>query len=135
LNCKKGFYYFLSLQYSLCCHSVISNFFTGKTTLSRLLFRFYDVNRGAIKVNGMDIRTVTQKSLREQIGVVPQAAELFNDSIRNNILYGKLNATDDELMRVIKAAQLDRFIDSLPNGWNTVVGDRGLRLSGGEKQR
>eukprot|EP00590_Aulacoseira_subarctica_P006594 CAMPEP_0172434788 /NCGR_PEP_ID=MMETSP1064-20121228/70821_1 /TAXON_ID=202472 /ORGANISM="Aulacoseira subarctica , Strain CCAP 1002/5" /LENGTH=331 /DNA_ID=CAMNT_0013183033 /DNA_START=1832 /DNA_END=2827 /DNA_ORIENTATION=- len=115
--------------------AIVGHTGSGKTTLSRLLFRFYDVNQGAIRVNGVDVRAVTQKSLREQIGVVPQSAELFNDSIRNNILYGKRNATDEELQRVIKAAQLDRFIASLPNGWHTIVGDRGLRLSGGEKQR
>jgi ABC-type multidrug transport system fused ATPase/permease subunit len=107
----------------------------GKTTVSRLLFRFYDTIGGAIKVNGVDVRTVTQKSLREVIGVVPQSASLFNDTIKANILYGKREATDEELDQVAKSAQLIDFIRSLPEGWETVVGDRGLKLSGGEKQR
>lgn len=107
----------------------------GKTTISRLFFRFYDVDEGAVRINGVDVRQLKQKSLREAIGVVPQVASLFNDTIRNNILYGKRGATEEDLQRVVKAAQLDNFIDSLPEGWNTLVGDRGLKLSGGEKQR
>jgi ATP-binding cassette subfamily B protein len=107
----------------------------GKTTISRLFFRFYDVDEGAVRINGVDVRQLKQKSLREAIGVVPQVASLFNDTIRNNILYGKRGATEEDMQRVVKAAQLDTFIDSLPEGWDTVVGDRGLKLSGGEKQR
>jgi ABC-type transport system involved in Fe-S cluster assembly, permease and ATPase components len=107
----------------------------GKTTISRLLFRFYDTIGGAVKVNGVDVRTVTQKSLRDIIGVVPQSASLFNDTIKANILYGRRDATDEELDQAAQSAQLLDFIRSLPEGWETVVGDRGLKLSGGEKQR
>lgn len=103
--------------------------------MSRLLFRFYDVLGGAVKVNGRDVRTVTQRSLREAIGVVPQATSLFNDTVRANIAYGNRDATDEDLERVAKDAQILDFIKSLPDGWNTMVGDRGLKLSGGEKQR
>ena len=107
----------------------------GKTTVSRLLFRFYDVTGGAVKVNGMDVRMATQKSLREKIGVVPQATTLFNDTLGENIRYGRRDATQEELDQVAEAAQLTKFIESLPEGWDTLVGDRGLKLSGGEKQR
>lgn len=107
----------------------------GKTTVSRLLFRFYDVLGGAVKVNGVDVRAMSQKSLREAIGVVPQATSLFNDTVRANIAYGKRDATDEDLERVAKDAQLLDFIKGLPDGWETMVGDRGLKLSGGEKQR
>eukprot|EP00590_Aulacoseira_subarctica_P007389 CAMPEP_0172434376 /NCGR_PEP_ID=MMETSP1064-20121228/70598_1 /TAXON_ID=202472 /ORGANISM="Aulacoseira subarctica , Strain CCAP 1002/5" /LENGTH=904 /DNA_ID=CAMNT_0013182591 /DNA_START=43 /DNA_END=2757 /DNA_ORIENTATION=- len=107
----------------------------GKTTVSRLLFRFYDVDEGAVRINGVDVRELTQKSFREAIGVVPQVASLFNDTIRSNIMYGRRDASEEDLMRVVKAAQLDTFIESLPDGWETIVGDRGLKLSGGEKQR
>jgi len=107
----------------------------GKTTVSRLLFRFYDVLSGAIKVNGLDIRAIRIESLREAFGVVPQNTELFNESIHCNIHYGKREATDDEIRDAISAAQLDKLISTLPRGWDTVVGERGLRLSGGEKQR
>jgi len=107
----------------------------GKTTVSRLLFRFYDVLGGAVKVNGDDVRIVQQKSLRGSMGVVPQNTTLFNDTLRNNIRYGRRDATDNELNEVAEAAQLTTFIESLPDGWDTMVGDRGLKLSGGEKQR
>jgi ATP-binding cassette subfamily B protein len=107
----------------------------GKTTVSRLLFRFYDVLGGAVKVNGMDVRALKQKSLRETIGVVPQSTTMFNDTIGANIRYGRRDATDEELDEVAKAAQLTTFIESLPEGWETTVGDRGLKLSGGENQR
>ena len=107
----------------------------GKTTVSRLLFRFYDVLGGAVKVNGDDVRIVQQKSLRGAMGVVPQNTTLFNDTLRNNICYGRRDATHAELEEVAEAAQLTTFIDSLPEGWDTMVGDRGLKLSGGEKQR
>lgn len=107
----------------------------GKTTISRLLFRFYDVTGGAVKVNGTDVRTVTQTSLRESIGVVPQATSMFNDTLKANILYGRRDATDEDLDNVAQAAQLINFIRTLPDGWETMVGDRGLKLSGGEQQR
>ena len=105
----------------------------GKTTISRLLFRFYDVHGGAVKINGVDVRMVTQKSLRESMGVVPQAASMFHDSIKANLRYGRRDATDEELRQAAQDAQLLDFIESLPDGWDTVVGDRGLKLSGGEK--
>jgi ATP-binding cassette, subfamily B, heavy metal transporter len=107
----------------------------GKTTVSRLLFRFYDVLGGAVKVNGMDVRVVKQKSLREAIGVVPQTTTMFNDTIANNIRYGRRDATDEELEEVAESAQLTTFIKSLPEKWETTVGDRGMKLSGGENQR
>ncbi|KAG7344363.1 ABC transporter [Nitzschia inconspicua] len=107
----------------------------GKTTISRLFFRFYDVLGGAVKVNGKDVRTVTQKSLRGSIGVVPQNAIMFNDTIRENLRYGRRDATQAELDQAARDAQLFDFIESLELGWDTVVGDRGLKLSGGEKQR
>ena len=108
---------------------------SGKTTISRLFFRFYDVLGGAVKVNGKDVRTLTQKSLRGAIGVVPQAASMFNDTIKANLQYGRLDATDKDLEQAAKDAQLFTFIESLDLGWETMVGDRGLKLSGGEKQR
>lgn len=107
----------------------------GKTTISRLFFRFYDVLGGAVKVNGMDVRMVTQKSLRGSIGVVPQSAIMFNDTMRENMRYGRRDATQAELEQAARDAQLLDFIESLDDGWDTVVGDRGLKLSGGEKQR
>jgi ATP-binding cassette, subfamily B, heavy metal transporter len=105
----------------------------GKTTVSRLLFRFYDVLGGAVKVNGIDVRSLKQKSLRQTIGVVPQAASMFNESMRANMLYGKRDATEGELIQAAKDAQLLDFIESLDDKWETLVGDRGLKLSGGEK--
>lgn len=107
----------------------------GKTTISRLLFRFYDVLGGAIKVNGTDVGVVNQKDLRQRIGVVPQSTIMFNDTLGNNIRYGRRDATEEELEEVANAAQLTSFIESLPDGWDTMVGDRGLKLSGGEAQR
>lgn len=107
----------------------------GKSTISRLFFRFYDVLHGAVKVNGKDVRTVTQKSLRGSIGVVPQSASMFNDTIRENIRYGRRGATQEELDQAARDAQLLGFIESMDEGWDTMVGDRGLKLSGGEKQR
>lgn len=103
--------------------------------MSRLLFRFYDVLGGAVKINGIDARTLKQQSLRGAIGVVPQNTSLFNDTLKSNIAYGRKDATDEEIMQAIKDAQLEGFVDSLPEGWDTMVGDRGLKLSGGEKQR
>jgi len=115
--------------------AVVGSTGAGKTTISRLLFRFYDVTGGAVKVNGVDVRTVKQKQLRDMIGVVPQAATLFNESLGDNIAYGKQGATQEELEEAATAAQLMPFINSLPERWDTQVGDRGLKLSGGEKQR
>lgn len=115
--------------------AVVGSTGAGKTTIARLLFRFYDVTGGAVKVNGVDIRMVKQKDLRDMIGVVPQAATLFNESLGENIAYGKKDATEEELEAATEAAQLMPFINSLPDRWETQVGDRGLKLSGGEKQR
>ena len=107
----------------------------GKSTISRLLFRFYDVTGGAITIDGQDIRNVTQASLRAAIGMVPQDTVLFNDTIRYNIRYGRPDATDAEVEEAAKLAQIHDFITSLPEGYNSMVGERGLKLSGGEKQR
>jgi len=107
----------------------------GKSTISRLLFRFYDVDSGAIKIDGQDIRDVTQHSLRSCIGVVPQDTVLFNDTIRYNIAYGKPDASQEEIEKVSRMAHLDGFIEQLPDGYETRVGERGLKISGGEKQR
>jgi ATP-binding cassette subfamily B protein len=107
----------------------------GKSTLARLLFRFYDVNQGNIRIDGQDIRQISQESLRAAIGVVPQDTVLFNDSIFYNIAYGRTDATRDEVIDAARAAHILHFIESLPQGWETVVGERGLKLSGGEKQR
>ncbi|WP_324781052.1 ABCB family ABC transporter ATP-binding protein/permease [Thiobacillus sedimenti] len=107
----------------------------GKSTLARLLFRFYDVGAGSIRIDGQDLRHVTQDSLRAAIGVVPQDTVLFNDSIYYNIAYGRPDATREEIIEAARAAHILRFIESLPQGWDTVVGERGLKLSGGEKQR
>jgi ATP-binding cassette subfamily B protein len=107
----------------------------GKSTLSRLLFRFYDVDQGRITVDGQDIREVTQDSLRRAIGVVPQDTVLFNESIAYNIAYGRPDATPDEILEAVRLAHLDDFISRLPKGLDTVVGERGLKVSGGEKQR
>lgn len=115
--------------------AIVGSTGAGKTTISRLFFRFYDVMGGAVKVNGKDVRMVTQKSLRGSIGVVPQAASMFNDTIRENIRYGRRNATQEELEQAVRDAQLLDFIESMDLGWDTIVGDRGLKLSGGEKQR
>jgi ABC-type transport system involved in Fe-S cluster assembly fused permease/ATPase subunit len=108
---------------------------SGKSTIGRLVFRFYDVNAGAIRIDGQDLRAVTQSSLHAQIGVVPQDTVLFNDTIRYNIAYGKDNATEDEIVAAARAARIHDFIASLPEGYETKVGERGLKLSGGEKQR
>ncbi len=107
----------------------------GKSTLGRLLFRFYDVERGDITIDGQSVRDVTQESLRRQIGVVPQDTVLFNDTLRSNIAYARRDATQEELRQAAKLANLLTFIESLPDGWETEVGERGLKLSGGEKQR
>ena len=107
----------------------------GKSTISRLLFRFYDVNQGRILIDGQDIRQVTQKSLRAAIGVVPQDTVLFNDTIRYNIRYGRPEASDAEIEEAARLAAIHDFIVSLPDGYDSMVGERGLKLSGGEKQR
>ncbi|MBN8187726.1 MAG: ABC transporter ATP-binding protein/permease [Rhodobacteraceae bacterium] len=108
---------------------------SGKSTIGRLLFRFYDVQGGAIRIDGQDLREVTQDSLHAAIGVVPQDTVLFNDTIRYNIGYGRDGATEDEIVAAARAAQIHDFIQSLPEGYDTQVGERGLKLSGGEKQR
>jgi ABC-type transport system involved in Fe-S cluster assembly fused permease/ATPase subunit len=107
----------------------------GKSTISRLLFRFYDVTGGRILIDGEDIRNVTQISLRAAIGMVPQDTVLFNDTIRYNIRYGRWDATDAEVEEAARLAQIDGFIRLAPRGYETEVGERGLKLSGGEKQR
>lgn len=107
----------------------------GKSTISRLLFRFYEVQDGSISVDGQDVRDVTQKSLRAAIGMVPQDTVLFNDTIAYNIRYGRPDATDEEVEQAAEMAQIGDFIRSLPDGFHTMVGERGLKLSGGEKQR
>lgn len=107
----------------------------GKSTLSRLLFRFYDVSSGRILIDGQDIRDVTQESLRAVIGMVPQDTVLFNDTIAYNIRYGRMDASDAEVEEAARLAQIDSFIRSTPDGYKTQVGERGLKLSGGEKQR
>ncbi|HEX7915674.1 ABC transporter ATP-binding protein/permease [Rudaea sp.] len=115
--------------------AVVGTTGAGKSTLSRLLYRFYDVNGGAIRIDGQDIRAVTQESLRNAIGIVPQDTVLFNDSIYYNIAYGKPEATRDDVIAAARAAHIHDFIVSLPQGYDTGVGERGLKLSGGEKQR
>ena len=107
----------------------------GKSTIARLLFRFYDVSAGAIRIDGQDLRDVTQASVRAAIGVVPQDTVLFNDTIRYNIRYGRPAASDAEVARAARLAHIDDFIRHLPAGYDTMVGERGLKLSGGEKQR
>ncbi len=122
--------------------AVVGHSGSGKSTLSRLLFRFYDLDRndpgksgGAITIDGQDIRDVTQDSLRASIGIVPQDTVLFNDSIYYNIAYGRPTASRDEVIAAARAAHIHAFIESLPKGYDTPVGERGLKLSGGEKQR
>ncbi len=115
--------------------AVVGSSGAGKSTLARLLFRFYDVGAGNISIDGQDIRQVTQDSLRAAIGVVPQDTVLFNDSIYYNIAYGRPGASREEVVEAARAAHILGFIESLPKGWDTVVGERGLKLSGGEKQR
>ena len=107
----------------------------GKSTISRLLFRFYDVTGGSISIDGQDVRAVTQESLRAAIGMVPQDTVLFNDTLAYNIRYGRIDASDEEIRAAAETAQIADFIASLPDGYDTEVGERGLKLSGGEKQR
>ncbi len=108
---------------------------SGKSTIGRLLFRFYDVTGGSLRIDGQDVRDIRQDSLHAQIGVVPQDTVLFNDTIRYNIAYGRPEAGREELIAAAKAAKIHDFIMSLPDGYETKVGERGLKLSGGEKQR
>ncbi|MCP3871132.1 MAG: ABC transporter ATP-binding protein/permease [Gammaproteobacteria bacterium] len=115
--------------------AVVGHSGAGKSTLSRLLFRFYDVTGGCVSVDGQDVRAVTQESLRQVMGIVPQDSVLFNDSIRYNLAYGHPGASQAELEAAAGMAHIAEFIDSLPQGYDTVVGERGLKLSGGEKQR
>lgn len=115
--------------------AVVGHSGSGKSTLARLLYRFYDVNSGGIRINGSDIRALTQSSLRAAIGIVPQDTVLFNDTLYYNIQYGRPEATHDEVISAARAAQLHEFIERLPDGYQTGVGERGLKLSGGEKQR
>ena len=108
---------------------------SGKSTIGRLLFRFYDVDRGAVRIDGQDLRDVTQTSLHDALGIVPQDTVLFNDTIGYNIAYGREGASHAEVITAAKAASIHDFINSLPDGYDTTVGERGLKLSGGEKQR
>jgi len=115
--------------------AVVGHSGSGKSTLSRLLFRFYDVNSGSISIDGQDLRQVTQQSLRSAIGIVPQDTVLFNDTIEYNIAYGKPGASHADIVAAARAASIHDFIETLPDGYKTMVGERGLKLSGGEKQR
>lgn len=108
---------------------------SGKTTLVKLLYRFYDINKGTIKIDGQDIRDVKQESLHSEMAIVPQECVLFDDTIYNNIAFSKPEATREEVLKAIKFAQLDKIIQNFPKKENTIVGERGVRLSGGEKQR
>jgi ATP-binding cassette, subfamily B, heavy metal transporter len=107
----------------------------GKSTISRILYRFYDIQSGSVTIDGQDIRDVTQASLRRAIGIVPQDTVLFNDTIAYNIAYGRISAPEEEIVEAARLAQVDTFIRELPQGYNSTVGERGLKLSGGEKQR
>ncbi|TQK06704.1 ABC transporter ATP-binding protein/permease [Herbaspirillum sp. SJZ107] len=115
--------------------AVVGHSGSGKSTLSRLLFRFYDVQSGSIRIDGQDLRHVTQDSLRHAIGIVPQDTVLFNDTIEYNIAYGRPGASREDIFAAARAASIHEFIESLPDGYATMVGERGLKLSGGEKQR
>lgn len=115
--------------------AVVGSSGAGKSTLIKLLFRFYDIQSGSIRIDGQDIRDVTQSSLRQAIGIVPQDTVLFNTTLGENVRYGRIDASDAEVEQAIKLAHLKDFITELPDGLNTLVGERGLKLSGGEKQR
>jgi ATP-binding cassette subfamily B protein len=115
--------------------AVVGHSGAGKSTLARLIYRFYDVNAGRITIDGQDIRDLTQDSLRAAIGIVPQDTVLFNDTIYYNIAYGRPGARRSEVERAAEMAHIRDFIEGLPDGWESVVGERGLKLSGGEKQR
>ena len=107
----------------------------GKSTISRILYRFYDIKSGSVTIDGQDIRDVTQASLRRVIGIVPQDTVLFNDTVNYNIAYGRIGANEAEIKEAARHAQIDKFIGELPLGYDAMVGERGLKLSGGEKQR
>jgi ATP-binding cassette subfamily B protein len=115
--------------------AVVGHSGAGKSTLARLLYRFYEPCAGRITIDGQDIRSVSQHSLRAAIGIVPQDTVLFNDTIRYNLSYGRPDASDEEVERAAEMAHIREFVEHLPDGWDTVVGERGLKLSGGEKQR
>lgn len=115
--------------------AIVGSTGSGKSTVGRLLFRFYDVGSGALRIDGQDVRDVTQESLHAAVGVVPQDTVLFNDTILENIRYGRLDATDGEVRQAARLAQLDTAIGRMPEDFDTAVGERGLKLSGGEKQR
>jgi len=115
--------------------AVVGHSGAGKSTLSRLIYRFYDVQSGSVTIDGQDVRDVTQESLRAAIGIVPQDTVLFNDSIYYNIAYGRPEASRAEVEQAARMAHIVDFVEQLPDGWDTVVGERGLKLSGGEKQR
>ncbi|MDG1376543.1 MAG: ABC transporter ATP-binding protein/permease [Yoonia sp.] len=115
--------------------AIVGSSGSGKSTIGRLLFRFYDVVEGAMRIDGQDLRDVTQESLHAQVGVVPQDTVLFNDTVHYNIAYGRPSASENEIIAAAKAAKIHDFIVSLPDGYATTVGERGLKLSGGEKQR
>ncbi|MEN9011302.1 MAG: ABC transporter ATP-binding protein/permease [Yoonia sp.] len=115
--------------------AIVGSSGSGKSTIGRLLFRFYDVGSGAVRIDGQDLRAVTQNSLHAQIGVVPQDTVLFNDTVHYNIAYGRPTASEEEIVTAAKAAKIHDFVSSLPDGYQTTVGERGLKLSGGEKQR
>lgn len=107
----------------------------GKTTICSLIPRFYDVNQGSISIDGVDVRNMTKQSLRSHIGIVQQDVFLFTGTLRENIAYGKRDATDAEIYEAARRAHLEKFIASLPDGYETQIGERGLKLSGGQKQR
>ena len=107
----------------------------GKSTMFNLIPRFYDVQEGTIRIEGHDVRDVTQASLRSQIGIVPQETLLFGGTIRENILYGRLDASHEEVIEAAKAANAHEFISEMPDGYDTIVGERGIKLSGGQRQR
>lgn len=115
--------------------AIVGDSGSGKSTTVKLLFRFYDAVAGSVLIDGQDIKTVTQKSLRRHIGIVPQDTVLFNDTLYNNVRYGEPEASKEQVLEAIKMAHLQQFVDDLPDGLETVVGERGLKLSGGEKQR
>jgi ATP-binding cassette subfamily B protein len=115
--------------------AIVGHSGSGKSTIARLLFRFYEVHEGRILYDNQDISQVTQESLRQAIGIVPQDTVLFNETIYYNIEYAKAGATKDEIIHAAKLANIHDFIESLPDGYDTAVGERGLKLSGGEKQR
>ncbi|MDA0707531.1 MAG: ATP-binding cassette domain-containing protein, partial [Proteobacteria bacterium] len=115
--------------------AIVGSSGAGKSTISRILFRFYDITSGSVKIDGQDIRDIQQSSLRQEIGVVPQDTVLFNDSIKYNIAYGNHDASDEEIYSAAKLAKIHDFILTLPDGYESEVGERGLKLSGGEKQR